>query len=68
MDLPFFLMRFYILVQYQSTTKNYTLYFFVAKNFLLVVFEIYKIILIVIEELIGYEDNNDYYVVSSTPE
>lgn len=60
MDLTFLIMRFYILVQYESTTRNYTLYFFVAKNFLLVVFEIYKVVLIIIEELAGdVNDDND---------
>lgn len=60
MDLPFFIMRFYILVTYESTTKNYTLYFFVIKNFLLVIFEIYKIVIIALEDLIGdTEDENN---------
>ncbi len=65
MDLPFFLMRFYILVQYESTTRNYTLYFFVAKNFFLVVYEIYKVILICFEELVGNQDGDNDLVFDS---
>ena len=57
MDLPFFIMRLYILITYDSTTKNYTLYFFVIKNFLLVLFELYKIVIIALEDLIGTTDD-----------
>ena len=45
-DTPFFIMRFFILVNYESTSKNYTLYFFVIKNFALCLFEIYRIIIL----------------------
>lgn len=44
-------MRFYLLVTYETTSKNYTLYFFLIKNLLLVVFELYKVAIILIEEL-----------------
>lgn len=51
MDLPFFIMRFYLLATYEYTSQNYTLYFFLIKNLLLVVFELYKVFIILIEEL-----------------
>ena len=51
MDLPFFIMRVYIWARYETTSKNYTLYFLLAKNFLTVVFLAKKIVNIVLEEM-----------------
>jgi hypothetical protein len=49
-DIPFFVIRLIILVNFESTTRNYTFYFFIIKNFFLVIFELYRILeLFVIE-------------------
>ena len=44
-------MRVYIWARYETTSKNYTLYFLLAKNFLTVVFLAKKIVNIVLEEM-----------------
>ena len=48
-DLPFFIIRFLVLIYYPDLQKNYTLYFFVAKSFILVIFELYYMVAIVSE-------------------
>lgn len=53
-DLPFFVLRFMLLVYNDELHSNYNLYFFAAKNFILVFFELYYIISIVIERN-GYD-------------
>jgi hypothetical protein len=59
-DFPFFIIRLLILIYYPSMQSNYTLYFFVVKSFVLVVFEIYYILSIILE--IDREDlyDNDF--------
>lgn len=49
-DLPFAILRILILVYYKQLSKNYTLYFFAAKNLILSFYEIYLISLISYEE------------------
>lgn len=58
-DLPFFVIRFLILIYYPDLQKNYTLYFFVAKSFILVIFEVYYMIVIVFENKQETNDHND---------
>lgn len=48
-DLPFFIIRLLILVYYSNLQSNYTLYFFVAKSLILVIFELYYIVAIITE-------------------
>ncbi len=48
-DLPFLIIRSIILIYYPNVQSNYTLYFFVAKSFILVLFELYYIIIIISE-------------------
>ena len=48
-DLPFFVIRLLFLILYDSFKKNSILYFFVIKNFLLCIFEIYHVSVILIE-------------------
>jgi len=54
-DFPFFIIRLLILIYNPSIQSNYTLYFFVVKSFVLIVFEIYYMISIIIE----IEENKD---------
>ncbi len=49
-DLPFFIIRLLILFENQKLQQNYNLYFFVVKNFILVFFELYYIVSIVLEQ------------------
>ena len=50
-DLPFLIIRLYILaVSYNSIQNNYTIYFFLIKNFILVLLEIYRVISLYCEE------------------
>jgi hypothetical protein len=49
-DVPFFLIRFLILIMYTSVAKNYSIYFYVAKNLCLCIFEVYRIAVIYISE------------------
>jgi hypothetical protein len=49
-DLPFFIIRLLILFEVKKVQQNYNLYFFVVKNFILVFFELYYIVSIVIEQ------------------
>ena len=48
-DLPFFIVRLMLLIYNDVLQGNYNLYFFVAKNFILIFFELYYIISIIIE-------------------
>jgi hypothetical protein len=50
-DALFFIIRLMVLLRYQSTTKNYTLYFFVIKNFVLCLFELYRIVVLLCAEV-----------------
>jgi uncharacterized membrane protein len=49
-DLPFFIMRLLILFNVQILHQNYNFYFFVVKNFILVFFDIYYIVSIILEQ------------------
>ena len=49
-DLPFFIIRLLILFENQKLQQNYNLYFFVVKNFILVFFELYYIVSIILEQ------------------
>jgi hypothetical protein len=49
-DLPFAVLRISVLINYDQLTKNYTLYFFVVKNVVLALSEIYYIVLILIND------------------
>jgi hypothetical protein len=49
-DIPFFLIRLIILIEYTSFAKNYSIYFYVAKNFCLCLFEMYRITIIYFAE------------------
>ena len=61
-DLPFFVIRLLILFSYDKLQKNYNLYFFVVKNFILVIFEFYYIISIVIERKMVYKTPKTTYL------
>jgi len=56
-DLPFFVLRTKILLEITSLQSNYNLYFFVAKNFVLVFFELYYIVSIVLENIRENEED-----------
>jgi len=49
-DIPFLVVRLIILTNFESTLRNYTFYFFTAKNFLLVLFKIYRILVLFLIE------------------
>ena len=49
-DIPFFVVRLIILIKFESTSRNYTFYFVTAKNFFLVLFEIYRIVVLFLIE------------------
>jgi len=61
-DLPFFIIRSLILFEVKKVQQNYNLYFFVVKNFILVFFELYYIVSIVLEQRYHkrqkYKDND----------
>jgi hypothetical protein len=42
-EIPFLVMRIAKLIKYQSSLKDYSICYYVAKNFLLCIFEIYRI-------------------------
>ena len=48
-DFPFFIVRLLYLIFYQQLNKNYNLYFYVVKNFVLCLFDVYLSIVIFIE-------------------
>jgi hypothetical protein len=50
-DFIFLLIRLDILVRHEATTQNYTLYFFVAKNLILCVFEMYRCCVLFFDEI-----------------
>lgn len=51
-DLPFFIIRFYVLVKYSNEFQNnYTTYFFLIKSFVLLVLEIYRVATLIIQEI-----------------
>jgi hypothetical protein len=50
-DSLFFIIRLTVLVQYEASTMNYTLYFFVIKNFVLCLFEMYRIFVLLCNEI-----------------
>ena len=60
--MPFFVIRLLILFSYDKLQKNYNLYFFVVKNFILVIFEFYYIISIVIERKMVYKTPKTIYL------
>ena len=64
-DFLFFIIRLIVLIYYESTSKNYTLYFFVVKNFILCIFQIYRIIVIIIEE---FQENQNQDNLESSNE
>ncbi len=45
-DIPFFMIRLLILIKYSSLKKDYSIYFYVVKNFFLCLFELYRIAII----------------------
>ena len=58
-DLPFFIIRLLVLINYPNLQSNYTAYFFVVKNFILIIFTIYYVTSIVIEIKKKAEEPND---------
>lgn len=48
-DFPFMIIRTYVIVYY-GAEKNYLLYFFVVKNYVLCIFEIYAVLHILLDE------------------
>lgn len=49
-DMPFSIIRLLILINYKQLSKNYNLYFFVIKNILLALFEIYLVFVTIYNE------------------
>ena len=61
-DLPFTIIRLLILIYYNQLSKNYTLYFFVIKNLILAIYEIYLISLISFQhrDLFSKSEQNNF--------
>jgi hypothetical protein len=45
-EIPFFTIRLFKLIKFNKASRDYSIYFYVAKNFILCIFEIYRIIII----------------------
>lgn len=65
-DLPFAVLRISVLINYDQLTKNYTLYFFVVKNVVLALSEIYYIVLILIND--KEEKTHDHSLIEKNRE
>jgi hypothetical protein len=51
-DLPFFIIRFYVITKYSKNLRyNYTIYFFFLKSFVLLVLEIYRVISLIHQDI-----------------
>jgi hypothetical protein len=65
-EIPFFLIRLGKLIKFKNSLHDYSIYFYVAKNFLLCLFEIYRILVIFYYHRKHLKASNSYKNKSSS--